>query len=234
LFIDALQQEGLLDSAHFFVTSDHGEEFLQHNDWEHGRNLHNEETRIPLVAFGPTFGQGRKVDTPVQIFDIMPTILDMCGLPTPYPLEGHSLLPLLSRTADIANDTLNERDLYASNHNDRIDYNLLEYSVIENGRWKLVLGAMGPSESESRFVLFDLAADPRERRNALRGYPDVTRRLAEKLIRWRCAQHVYDAGKPARTIVDPAHMRELEALGYLRGSSEPSRGESETDTGTDD
>ena len=233
LFLDALQQEGLLDKTDFLVTSDHGEEFLQHNDWEHGRNLHNEETRVPLVAFGPTFGNHGRVDTPAQLFDIMPTILDMYGLPTPYALDGRSLLPML-RPGGAASDALGDRDIYASNHNYRIDYNLLEYSVIENARWKLVLGSVGPSESQSRFVLFDLAADPRERRNVLHANPDVTRRLAERLIRWRCAQHVYDAGKPTTTIIDPTHMAELQALGYLGDSSAPSRIENETDDDSND
>jgi hypothetical protein len=150
-------------------------------------------------------------------------------LPAPYPLAGRSLLPRL-RSGAAANDALGDRCIYASNHNYRIDYNLLEYSIVENGRWKLMLGAMGSSKSApTRFMLFDLAADPRERRNLIQSSPDVARRLIEKLIRWRCAQHVYDPGKPATTIVDPKHMAELEALGYLGGSAAPDRIDSQTE-----
>jgi arylsulfatase A-like enzyme len=233
IFLDALQEEGLLEHAHLFVTSDHGEEFLQHNDWEHGRNLHNEETCVPLVACGPSFDQRGRVDTPAQLFDIMPTILEMYDLPAPYPLEGQSLLSLLRSNA-AANDALGNRSLYASNHNYRIDYHLLEYTVVENGRWKLMLGAVGPSESGSRFMLFDLAADPRERRIVLQSHPDVARRLAEQLIRWRCAQHVYDPGQPTATIIDPAHMAELEALGYLGDSTAPDRVDDRRDQDPED
>ncbi len=228
LFLDALNQEGLLQTAHFFVTSDHGEEFLQHNDWEHGRNLHNEETRVPLVAFGPTFSSRGKVDTPAQLYDLMPTILEMYDLPRPYPLEGRSLLPVLRSKGDTS-EMLAGRGIFASNHNYRIDYNLLEYTVVVDARWKLMLGAVAPSSgSPSRFMLFDLTADPRERSNVLRNYPDVGRRLAEELVRWRSAQHVYDAGKPSTTIVDPAQTAELKAMGYLQ-SSAPGGVENERD-----
>jgi arylsulfatase A-like enzyme len=226
MFIDALGRVGLLDKAHLFVTSDHGEEFLEHNDWEHGRNLHNEQTRVPLVAFGPTFGNRGEVDVPTQIFDIMPTILDMYDLPIPYPLAGRSLLPLL-RADGTAGDALGHRNIYASNHNYRIDYNLLEHSLIEDGRWKLVFGAAGiplyDRGPESRFTLFDLQHDPRERKSYTYARQDLTRRLAEDLVRWRLSQHVYDAGKPAATIIDPAHMRELEALGYVGDSTAPDK-----------
>lgn len=216
MFLDALEQEQLLEKTHIFVTSDHGEEFLQHNDWEHGRNLHNEETRVPLVAFGPTFSSRGRVDTPAQLYDLMPTILEMYDLPQPYPLAGRSLLPVL-RFGDDTSGAPDTRVIFASNHNYRIDYNLLEYSIVVDARWKLLLGAVAPTGSPSRFILFDLAADPRERKNALRTHPDVTRRLAEELVRWRCAQHVYDPGQPTTTVVDPTHMRELEELGYLNG-----------------
>ncbi|MFQ5489812.1 MAG: sulfatase, partial [Phycisphaerae bacterium] len=57
LFADALGRADLLDRVLMFVTADHGEQFLQHGSWEHGADLHNELTRIPLVAFGPGVSQ---------------------------------------------------------------------------------------------------------------------------------------------------------------------------------
>ena len=53
LFVDALTEAGLRDDLNLFVTSDHGEEFLEHGHWEHGQDLHNELMRVPLVAVGP-------------------------------------------------------------------------------------------------------------------------------------------------------------------------------------
>ncbi|MFQ5806306.1 MAG: sulfatase-like hydrolase/transferase [Phycisphaerae bacterium] len=230
-FLDALQKKGLLAKTHFFVTSDHGEEFLQHGHWEHGLNLHNEQTRVPLVAYGPTFASGVRVDAPVQLFDVMPTILDLFDLPVPYPLAGRSLLPLLrgasdsgkptggARAANSLLDVLHARKVYASNHNYRISRKLIEYSVIEAGRWKLLYGArefpMYPSGPRSRFLLFDLEADRFERRNVIHDRPEVARRLIADLVRWRAGQLPYDPGVRAPTEIDRAQMEQLQALGYV-------------------
>jgi arylsulfatase A-like enzyme len=240
-FLDALAAEGLRDQAHIFVTSDHGEEFLQHGHWEHGLNLHNEQTRIPLIACGPTFVRGARVDFPVQLFDVMPTILDMFDLPAPYPLAGKSLLPLLRGATDTPAaeqllDVLRTRDVYASNHNYRISQRLVEYSVLEQDRWKLVYGArpapMYPNGPRSRFLLFDRQDDPFERRNVIHQHQDVARRLIDKLIAWRAGQRPYETGAPSPTEIDAAHMRELQALGYLAGQDEPNEPNEPGGTGT--
>jgi arylsulfatase A-like enzyme len=231
MFLDALHEAGLLDKTHFFVTSDHGEEFLEHGHWEHGLNLHNEQTRVPLIAYGPTFASGVRVDVPVQLFDVMPTILDMFDLPTPYHLEGTSLLPLLRTPKDSGQaaadtgaakellETLRGRRIYASNHNYRISHRLIEYSLLENGRWKLLYGMrqfpMYPSGPKSHFLLFDLESDRFERRNVIYDQQDVTRRLIADLVRWRVKQLPYDVGVRTPTEIDRAQMDQLQALGYV-------------------
>ena len=213
MFLDALADTGLLDASTFFVTSDHGEEFLEHNSWEHGRDLHNENTRVPLAAFGRAITARGRVDAPAQLFDIMPTILDLYKLPAPYDLEGESLLPLLQSSTNQPVEPDPSRRIFASNHNYRIDYKLFEYSMIADGRWKLMLGAAG--STTSRFMLFDLRQDPRERRDLLTADTALSRRLIEELIRWRVAQHVYAPEERGPTLIDPAAMQDLRALGYL-------------------
>jgi hypothetical protein len=86
----------------------------------------------------------------------------MFDRPAPYPLHGTSLLPLLramTGAADTggAHDPLRDRNIYASNHNFRIDLGQIEYSLTKNGRWKLVFGAsmlpMYRGGPKSRFTL---------------------------------------------------------------------------------
>jgi hypothetical protein len=116
-------------------------------------------------------------------------------------------------------DEFRQRNIYASNHNYRITRNLIEYSVIEDGRWKLIYGsrefplyAGGPN---SRFVLFDLASDEFERHNVIQNHQDVARRVMKDLLQWRLSQHPYDAGRLAPTEIDAAQMADLQALGYV-------------------
>ncbi len=224
MFLDALAAEKLLDKTSFFVTSDHGEQFLEHGLWEHGLSLHAEEMYVPLIAYGPQFGNGVQVQTPVQLFDVLPTVLNLYDLPAPYELAGRSLLPLLREGDTAADDTLQSRLLFGSNHNYRISQNFREYYAIEGGRWKLLLSVrpvpMGPGGATSRFSLYDLAQDPHETKNLIAEQPETARRLLEALIRWRAQQHPYTVKRDA-TEIAREHIAELSDLGYVDGLDEP-------------
>ncbi|RMF76715.1 MAG: hypothetical protein D6744_12075, partial [Planctomycetota bacterium] len=222
-FWQALSTLGVDKRANVVVTSDHGEEFVQHGYWEHGLNLHNEQTRVPLVFFGPLFGAVGRIDTPAQIMDIMPTLLELFDVPPPHDLGGDSLLPLLRGETGEPVAGLSSRPIFSSNYNFLPRQNFVEYQVTRDG-WKLVYSKNpwrlgGPP---TRFKLFDLKADARERNNLLMQYPDKARALAETLIVWRAAQRPYARSAASDVAVqDAAQIRDLEAMGYVGGMDEP-------------
>ncbi|MBA2319975.1 MAG: sulfatase, partial [Deltaproteobacteria bacterium] len=81
------------------LHSDHGEEFWEHETFEHNHTLYDEVTRT-LLAVRPGVGRAdpRKIDVPVTLADIAPTIYDYAGLPAdqwPIELDGNSLRPLI-------------------------------------------------------------------------------------------------------------------------------------------
>ena len=82
-----------LSDALIVLFSDHGEELWQRGEAHgHGHSLHDELLRVPLVVRGPGVPAGRS-DAPVGLTDIVPTILDVFGLPSPAEaLDGASLL----------------------------------------------------------------------------------------------------------------------------------------------
>jgi len=221
----ALKERGLLEKTNLVVIADHGEEFLQHGAWEHGLNLHNEQTHVPLVMVGPLFGQHGRIDVPAQIVDIMPTLLDLLDLPEPYPLLGRSLAPLLRSepmqptaaaamisapptvAGQAAND-LQRRTLFGSNHNYRAQ-GIIEYYALRDGRWKLLFAARGGG----RFLLYDVQNDPRERRNVIEQNRALARSLIEELIVWRRTQRPYRAD--VVSIIDTDQIEQLRALGYV-------------------
>lgn len=92
--LDAI--EAREDAANTLVifTSDHGyhmgekEYLFKLSPWE-------ESVRVPLVVAGPGVAQGRACSRPVSLVDIYPTCLDYAALDSPYPLDGHSIRPLL-------------------------------------------------------------------------------------------------------------------------------------------
>ena len=95
--LDELQQMGRLDGALVIVTSDHGESFADHGlHVGHGIGLTDDELHIPLVIKLPGNEAGGTRDgTLVDLTDILPTALDVFGLPVPPQAQGESLAGLV-------------------------------------------------------------------------------------------------------------------------------------------
>lgn len=96
-WLDELQRLGLYEDAVIIITSDHGEEFLEHGNLEHSKTLYPEVLHVPLVVKFPG-GQfaGQRVSAPVQLIDLLPTLLDVIHVEKPDSLAGISLLDILA------------------------------------------------------------------------------------------------------------------------------------------
>jgi arylsulfatase A-like enzyme len=78
-------------------TSDHGD-MLGDHQWHRKSVPYQGAVRVPLLVWLPErFGaaQSKVIDRPVELMDIMPTILDVAGVPIPETVEGRSVLPLI-------------------------------------------------------------------------------------------------------------------------------------------
>lgn len=73
--IEFMRFEGLLDEALVVVTSDHGEEFLEHGGVLHSRTQYQELLHVPLIVRGPGVPAGLRIATPVSLVDVAPTVL---------------------------------------------------------------------------------------------------------------------------------------------------------------
>lgn len=91
---DALERKRLLDRAALVVSADHGEALGQHGIPHHGGGLYDEIARVPLIVWAPGV-RPRRVDAPVSLLDLGPTVLDLFHLPTPGSYMGQSLVPFL-------------------------------------------------------------------------------------------------------------------------------------------
>jgi len=80
LMFDRLGQMGLRDETLLVLTSDHGEEFLDHGFVEHAWQLYLESIHVPLLFWsGARLVPGR-IDTWVSLTDVMPSLLTLSGL----------------------------------------------------------------------------------------------------------------------------------------------------------
>ncbi|WP_437718554.1 sulfatase-like hydrolase/transferase [Sorangium sp. So ce448] len=78
------------------VTADHGEEFGEHGGRYHGTTVYEEQARVPLVVSAPGLLSPRVVRAPVQLVDLLPTVLAGLGIPRPARVRGADLGPLLA------------------------------------------------------------------------------------------------------------------------------------------
>jgi arylsulfatase A-like enzyme len=91
-FVRELKEAGLYDDALVVFVADHGEEFLDHGRWLHGRSLFDELIRVPLVVkFPKNEWKGRRIAEQVQLVDVVPTVLEAVGLPAVADLAGRPL-----------------------------------------------------------------------------------------------------------------------------------------------
>jgi choline-sulfatase len=98
--VDALIASPYADNTIVVLWSDHG--------WHLGEkaitgknSLWERSTRVPLIFAGPNVTADTQCDQPVELLDIYPTLADLCGLPLPEFLEGHSLSPQLLDAAAV-------------------------------------------------------------------------------------------------------------------------------------
>jgi len=94
-FFQFLDESGALDDTIVVLTSDHGEEFLEHGQIGHERSLHRELLEVPLLLHVPGLEPRRVSSGTAGLADLVPTLLELLGLPQPSPLDGTSLAPLL-------------------------------------------------------------------------------------------------------------------------------------------
>jgi uncharacterized sulfatase len=93
--LETLERLGLAENTVVVFVSDHGYLLGEHGQWQK-QLLFEESARVPLIFAGPGIaGRGSSPRT-VEMLDIYPTLVDLCGLPKPkHKLEGKTLVPLL-------------------------------------------------------------------------------------------------------------------------------------------
>jgi arylsulfatase A-like enzyme len=202
--LDHLAARGLDRSTLVVLTSDHGEEFLDHGSWEHQKTLYEEVTRVPLAIAGPGVAP-RREHAQASLLDIAPTILAWTGAPPPPSMTGHSLLSVLP-----------EREAYGETDH-TTDGTRKVFLRGGAGRWKAIL-SLAPDGQEARGEeWYDLASDPGEHKSIVpaAAIADPIRRRA--LERWRVDRG--GGGAPRPVCLTPEQQERLRALGYVSGGT---------------
>ncbi len=197
--LDELTARGLAEGTAVIYVSDHGEEFEEHGRWEHGVSLYEEVLRIPLVMRLPGV-PARRIETPAQHVDLLPTLLGYLGIDRPAT-DGRDLLAERRRGDD-------PPDVYT-----HLDVDGHRASSVIRGRYKLVL-PQSPSQGTAP-KLFDLETDPGELEDLASARPGIVERMLALLADRGLAGDVEPAVEIDDARIDEDLRRRLRALGYV-------------------
>jgi iduronate 2-sulfatase len=94
--LDALDRSGVADRTHVVFIADHGYHIGEHTLWGKTSNFEY-DARVPFfVSTADRRNAGERTESLVELLDLFPTLVDLCGLPKPEGLEGVSLVPVLN------------------------------------------------------------------------------------------------------------------------------------------
>lgn len=201
--IDRLTKLGLRDDTLIVVTSDHGEEFGEHGQYQHN-HVFEEVARIPLLIGHPDLAGPLRSRRPASNVDLWPTLAGLAGLAAPEgPLDGYDLL------GEVPDDRV--KIVAAMTHS--VDRQL---AVIQ-GEHKLIV-VCAPEFDE---MLFDLATDPGETSDRILDDPPRAEALAAaaeaSFGEEPCAAMQKAAqGMPIEAGLTDEQIERLRSLGYIQ------------------
>ena len=80
------------DNTIIVILADHGEEFLEHGGVFHGHAFYQEIINVPLIMAGPGVPKGARESAWVGQYDLLPTLLGLCGFDAPEAVEGMDII----------------------------------------------------------------------------------------------------------------------------------------------
>ena len=207
--LDELRASGAYERTLIVITADHGEGRYEHNEVTHAFLAYNTTLHVPMIVRVPGQAGGRRIAERVGTVDIVPTILSLLDLPLPEHLQGRTLRPLM--LAPPGGPRPEPRDYYSESLSPRLTHGFSELRVLYRGRFKYIYGP--------RPELFDLEADPHERRDLSAEQPATAAR-AQTALQEFLGRHASSAAAEATYQASDETRRRLEALGYVGGGSD--------------
>jgi choline-sulfatase len=198
-FLAYLKKQGWYEGSLIVVVGDHGEGLGEHHEDTHGIFLYDSTTHVPLLVKLPDAREaGRTVEAQVRTTDIMPSILEVLGVPASASLDGESLGPFIAGTEAAPRTVIGETE-----------YPLrFGWAPLRSVRKEGLKFIEAPKPE-----LYDLKDDPGELRNNYAPWDGAVQKLRKVL-----AELSAKSPEPAKTsaaTVSAVTIDELHALGYL-------------------
>ncbi|MBX7074296.1 MAG: sulfatase-like hydrolase/transferase [Pirellulales bacterium] len=161
--LHSLEQTGHADDTLVIYLGDHGYLLGQHGRFEKHTSYEEAIRAALLMRYPPWIPNGGGADAMVKLVDLLPTVLDACGVAPPATTQGRSLRGVLTGAASTHRDAV------------FVEYAPNEEACLRTSRWKIVYRAgqhvradgYKPSDSPvgQELALYDLESDPHELTN---------------------------------------------------------------------
>ena len=201
-FFRGLEERGLAEETLVVLLADHGERFFEKGvTGSHGGSFLETVIHVPLAFWGPSVLPGT-VAAPTHLVDVVPTVLDFVGEPSPARFQGRSLRAWMlgDRRGLPDREVISEFVLWGP-----------EQAALLEGPWKYVY-----YPETRRGELYDRLKDPRELNDLAEARPEVAARLHERLTTYlRNSAARFAALEYGRTAPDDKMLDSLRALGYI-------------------
>jgi len=250
-FVDRLKARGEWENTILVIGADHGHPAgtfarwgrglfePQPDPWEGGL-LDSYATGVPMIFVWPDgIRGGRRITEAVSMIDVLPTLLDLAGLPAPEVAQGQSLAPLLRghamevrpavldefRVDEATGELIGNLDIIDGRWGASLEIGpqpegadplLGRHMVPVGGRW----GALHRYFPEApRLLLYDIWNDPFARKAVNEAHPELVDRYRRELVAlWRANEALGKrfAGETGDLSLDPEQLQQLKALGYIQ------------------
>jgi tetratricopeptide (TPR) repeat protein len=209
--VDELKKRELLEKTVIIIVGDHGESLGEHNESGHGFFVYDATQSVPLIVRLPSSKlKGEVVEAQIENVDIMPSVLELLGLPVPGGVQGRSFLPLIAgKKADAAHTA------YSETYYPRYHYGWSELKSLRTTRYKFI--------QAPRPELYDLVMDPKERANIYGQDSSVDKRFERELQSLQEKMSAKGIENKGPQKLDDDAREKLMALGYIGGFTSRSK-----------
>jgi arylsulfatase A-like enzyme len=248
--VDRLKAAGEWENTLLMIGSDHGHPAGTFSRFGRGRLDPQPEpwqgalfdayaTRVPfLVIYPGKIAGGRRFEEPVSMIDVLPTMLELVGLPQPEILQGQSLAPLLRgkpqeirpvildefRVDEVSGEMIGNLEIIDGDWGASLEIGppvegvgaaFGRHSVPAGGRW----GAVHPFfKNVPKLLLYNLKQDPFATKAVNDANPDLVRHYGKLLLeQWEAHRTLSQQfGVTEGAVMTPEQLRQLRALGYIQ------------------
>lgn len=242
VFVKGLEKLGILDKTLVIITSDHGEEFLEHGYLEHSWTVNRESIHVPFIIWAPALFKPQRIESPISLADLLPSLLSMADISyeaktmdgIPIFAKKNEKLAVMPRTEPIISQVLiQERCIVHAVIQDGWKYLSFHRWVPPKGRPRatkirkevaaeLRSGKRKPVNifgSPIREELYNTREDPDEKVD-LAGKEPAKLEVLRAALREHAVLCLTEQGKPVTkpkedVKVSPEEAEQLENIGYL-------------------